>query len=284
MLSWGPPHFPLDTAPEKYRKIYEENDIILRPNVPRHLQEKAKEELRGYYAHIAALDDAFAIVRKAIINAGIDKNTIFVFTSDHGDMRQSQGLPTKLFPFDESVCVPFLLRIPTLENSDNSVSPIPIDAPDIMPTLLGLCNLPIPPTVEGTDWSPFILGKKILTGNESAFLNIPAEFTEILRHGMKAYRGFRSVNYTYVRNTDGPWLLYDNIDDPYQMRNLIKSANKKLLDECEAKLQEHLRKRHDEFLDGKTYLKRAGLTHYGEVNVKCKTIWHDPWEAATTNI
>ncbi len=114
MLSWGPPHFPLHTAPEEYRAAYENREIVLRPNVPEALREQAQEELRGYYAHIAALDDAFAIVRDAIDQAGIAGNTIFIFAADHGDMRQSQGLDTKLFPWDESVCVPFLLRWPQL--------------------------------------------------------------------------------------------------------------------------------------------------------------------------
>ena len=114
MLSWGPPHFPLHTAPEEYRAAYENREIVLRPNVPEALREQAQEELRGYYAHIAALDDAFAIVSDAIDAAGIAENTIFIFAADHGDMRQSQGLDTKLFPWDESVCVPFLLRWPQL--------------------------------------------------------------------------------------------------------------------------------------------------------------------------
>ena len=33
-LSLGPPHNPYQTAPEKYRKIYEHRDIEINPNVP----------------------------------------------------------------------------------------------------------------------------------------------------------------------------------------------------------------------------------------------------------
>ena len=91
MLSWGPPHFPLHTAPEAYRARYADRDIELRPNVPEHVRAKATEEMRGYYAHVAAIDDALAIVGDAIRDAGLEEDTIFVVTSDHGDMRQSQG-------------------------------------------------------------------------------------------------------------------------------------------------------------------------------------------------
>jgi len=277
MLSWGPPHFPLDSAPDKYRQLYEGRELELHPNVPASLRDAAQEELRGYYSHIAALDDALAIVKNAVHEAGIDNDTIFVFTADHGDMCQSQGLDTKLFPWEESVRVPFLLRWPQL-NKGGTENPVPIDAPDVMPTLLGLCGLPVPASVEGTDWSPFIRGEQKPTGEEAAFLIMPAEFTQLLRHGMKAYRGLRTSRVTYVRNSDGPWLLYDNKADPYQMNNLIgKPGHAQLQTRMEALLQSRLDKMRDEFLEGSVYIKRAGLGHYREVNIPCPEKWHDPW-------
>jgi hypothetical protein len=37
----------------------------------------------------------------------------------------------------------------------------------------------------------------------------------------REYRGLRTKRYTYVRALAGPWLLFDNLADPYQMDNLI---------------------------------------------------------------
>ena len=279
MLSWGPPHAPLHTAPDEYRKRYAQRDIALRPNVPPQQRDKATADLRGYYAHIAALDDCLAIVRDAIRDAGIEEETILVVTSDHGDMRECQGVETKLFPWDESVRVPFLLRWPGLHGSAGRKLPIPLDAPDIMPTLLGLCGLPLPDMAEGRDWSPLLRGECMPTGEEAALLMMPAEFHELLMNGMKAYRGLRTIRYTYVRNLDGPWLLYDNESDPYQMNNLI--GNPRCADlqaQLESRLQQRLDERRDEFADARTYLERDGLTHYREVNTECKRKWRDPWK------
>jgi hypothetical protein len=51
-MSWGPPHAPYQTAPEKYRKMFTDTSMIfLRPNVPESLKEKARQDLAGYYAH-----------------------------------------------------------------------------------------------------------------------------------------------------------------------------------------------------------------------------------------
>ncbi|PCJ60244.1 MAG: sulfatase [Planctomycetota bacterium] len=279
MLSLGPPHFPLHSAPEKYRKRYENRAIDLRPNVPPNLRDKATEELRGYYAHIAAVDDCLEIVLDSIKNAGIENDTILVFTADHGDMRQSQGLDTKLFPWDESIRVPFLLRWPGLHGGTGCKLSLPIDAPDIMPTLLGLSDLSVPSSVEGRDWSPYFRGEVQPKEDEGALLTMSAEFAELRNNGMKAYRGLRTIRYTYVRNLDGPWLLYDNSSDPYQMNNLI--GNQKYAD-LQSTMETHLQKRlnelGDEFLDGHIYLERDGLTHYREVNSKSIRKWKDPWK------
>ncbi|HDZ21519.1 hypothetical protein LCGC14_0124290 [marine sediment metagenome] len=277
MLSWGPPHFPLDSAPEEYRQRYENRPIQLRPNVPPEMREQATDNLRGYYAHIAALDDCLNVVLEAIDAANMAENTIVILTSDHGDMMGSQGLGTKLFPWDESIRVPFLLRWPALHDTGRQM-PLPLDAPDIMPTLLGLCDVPIPETVEGKDWSPFIRGQEAPTGDEAALLVMPAEFHELRINGMKAYRGLRTARYTYVRDLDGPWLLYDNEADPYQMCNLIdRPEQKELQADLERQLQARLDALGDEFLDGQAYLQRDGLDHYYEANDTCVNQWSDPW-------
>jgi arylsulfatase A-like enzyme len=112
LLSWGPPHEPYETAPEKYRKMVSHEQIEVRPNVPDELREKARIDIAGYYAHIAALDDCLNNLLTAIEKSGIADNTIFVFTSDHGDMLYSHGQVEKKKPWDESIKVPFLLRFP----------------------------------------------------------------------------------------------------------------------------------------------------------------------------
>ena len=50
---------------------------------------------------------------------------------------------------------------------------------DIMPTLLRLCGLRTPQTVEGRDWSPEIRGEQLVAENDAAFLNMPVPHTEL---------------------------------------------------------------------------------------------------------
>lgn len=278
MLSWGPPHFPLKTAPEKYRARYKNREIVLRANVPEDNRDLAVEELRGYYAHIAALDDALKIVLDALDQTGLRDDTIVVFTSDHGDMRQSQGLATKMFPFDESIRVPFLLRWPRALGDEGWEMTIPIDIPDHLPTLLGLIKATVPDQIQGNDWSPMITGNAHPTGDEAALLSMAAEFTELRLNDMRPYRGLRTSRYTYVCTTEGQWLLYDNLEDPFQKKNLIDDPNFAILvDQLKSMLDKRLEQLGDTFEDSEYYLTRAGVNHYSECRWEKQRTWRDPW-------
>ena len=262
VLSLGPPHFPYATAPEPYQAMYRGREIQFRPNVPENRRPEAAGILRGYYAHMAALDDCLGRLLATLERRRIAEDTIVIFTSDHGDMMLSQGLTTKLYPWDESIRVPFLLRYPRRFGARGRKIAAPLNAPDILPTLLALSGLRIPDSVEGTDW--FARRR----AEDAAFLSLPVPITESRRYGFAAWRGLRTGRYTYVRSIRGPWLLYDNLRDPYQMHNLCgKSEHRDRQRHLDRMLDAALRRRKDEFLPAEAYVERFHLGHYGEVNV-----------------
>jgi arylsulfatase A-like enzyme len=256
-LSWGPPHAPYHTAPEKYRAMFKPQDIILRPNVPEADRDKAQKALAGYYAHIAALDDCIGDLAQTLDETGIADETIFVFTSDHGDMLYSHGGQKKQQPWDESIRVPFLLRYPAVLGPEGRVIDTPINTPDIMPTLLGLGGVEIPNTVEGMDFSNFLKGQADAS-DTVALISCPSPFGQWNRNrGGREYRGVRTARYTYVRDLKGPWLLYDNIKDPYQLGNLCnQSAHAALQHELEQILDRKLKETRDKFRSGRDYIKQ----------------------------
>ncbi len=256
-LSWGPPHDPYQTAPERFRNIYSGwKDIELRPNVPDSLAEKAAKQIAGYYAHIAALDECLGKLLGAIKEAGIEDNTIFVFTSDHGDMLQSHGQSNKQKPWDESIRVPFLLRFPQKIKKSREVA-IPFGTIDIMPTLLGLSRLPIPDSVEGTDFSSYLLGNANID-IKAGLIMCPVPFHQwSFANGGREYRGVRTERYTYARDLRGPWLLFDNKQDPYQLNNLINNPGySEIQEELDEELNLLLKKTGDEFREADYYMQK----------------------------
>ncbi|MBC8217268.1 MAG: sulfatase [Planctomycetes bacterium] len=255
-MSWGPPHAPYHTAPEKYRKMFGDPDkIVLPPNVPNSLRKKARQELAGYYAHIAVLDDCIGDVLGTIEDCGIEENTIFVFTSDHGDMLYSHNQTKKQKPWEESVRVPFLIRYPAVHGRRGKEIDMPINTPDIMPTLLGLSGLAVPKSVEGRDFSGVIRGSQS-ADNDAALISCPVPFHQWgYQRGGREFRGVRTRRYTYTRDLNGPWLLYDNQMDPHQLRNLCNDPEyAQVRQELEKMLAQKLKETNDKFLLGPEYM------------------------------
>lgn len=257
MLSWGPPHNPYETAPQKYADMYSPEDIQLRDNVPSHLHEKAKLDLSGYYAHCTALDDCFGRLMKTLDECGLSENTIVVFSSDHGDMISSQGEQRKQRPWAESARVPFLVRFPDVLTPGTAKGFI--DAPDIMPTLLDLCGLPIPESVEGQSFADHMKGESD-PSNGMGVVACYHPFGEFIRdQGGREYRALITDDFTYCKTLDGPWLMFNDAEDPFQMENLVESPEwASSRDTLDQKLDEVLKQRGDHFEHGDRYIEKWG--------------------------
>jgi Arylsulfatase A and related enzymes len=101
------PHPPYDApTPAGVRRLRPE-EVVVPANVPLggEVEAKARRELAGYYAHIAATD---ASIGRLL--ARVPDGTIVVVTSVHGDMHGAHGLFRKGWPHEESVRVPLLVR------------------------------------------------------------------------------------------------------------------------------------------------------------------------------
>lgn len=270
-VSWGPPHDPYNKVPDEYKERVPLDRIELRENVherdvvdwliardtptPQVVERRTKrravlednerlkkEQIQGYYAHTAALDDCIGRIRVALRETGLSEDTILVFSSDHGDMVGSHRMSLKQMPFEESIRVPFLVEYPSAvpagRRNDALVAPI-----DIMPTLLSLAGL-VCPDVDGKDLSDAVRGGA--SDQQDAVLITKMTGGEgggpYYYNAITPWRGVRTKRYTYVNLLGyGPWLLYDNEVDPYQMNNLIGKPE-------HAQLQATLEKRMHELM------------------------------------
>lgn len=234
-LSMLPPHpvnkdgqFAHADAPEKWVNYYKDKEITFRENVPQKSRtENSKKNTKMYYAHISALDEELGRLLYKLDQLGIEDNTLIIYTSDHGDMLYSQGRGGKSVPYEESICVPFIVswpgHIPEGAISDTLLSTI-----DIAPSILSLAGLKnyIPSTMNGMDLSHVMLGKP---GPEpEAVFITAASMTWYKGSGGNdwEWRGVRTAKYTYATSNPTPDmlqnynLLFDNETDPYQMNNL----------------------------------------------------------------
>ena len=251
VLSWGPPHNPYRDIPDKYLEMYPVEDAEVRPNCA----DPNREDLSGYYAHVTALDEQLGRIQDLLEEKDLMENTVFVYTSDHGDMIGSHGQERKQKPWDESIRVPFVIRCPNQVGKGVTLTK-PINMVDLMPTLLSFAGIDIPSTVEGRDISGLFTGREP-DGDDVALTMCIAPFAEYT--GLP-WRGVRTSRYTYTRRLDGPWLLFDNESDPYQLHNLIDSSEHRALQaELESHLKRLLEDRNDPFEPADYYINKWGF-------------------------
>ncbi len=257
-IAYGTPHFPHDTAPAEFQSLYPSEKIQLPPNVPAAMQSLAKREAQGYYAHCTALDQCVGDLLATLDETELAANTVFVFTSDHGEMLGAHGVPPlqKQVSWSEAALVPLLLRFPAVHGQQGREVNMPLTTPDILPTLLGLAGLEIPSTVEGEDLSPLLRAGREAEDRAALYMGV-APF--LPRDFAREYRAIRTSRYTYVRSLAGPWMLFDDEQDPYQLVNFVgKPAYATLVQELEARLQRELNRIGDDFRPGASYVAQWG--------------------------
>jgi len=160
-VSWHAPHNWRTengySAPQKYMDLYDPDKINLRPSCEDTPENRKKYQ--GYMAMCTSLDDAVGQIVAKLREKHVLDNTIIVYTSDHGDILQSYGINHhKCRPEAISCRVPLIISRPG--RIDPYRSDLLIGALDLMPTLLGLMDLPIPNTCQGRNLSDAIVNRK----------------------------------------------------------------------------------------------------------------------------
>lgn len=238
-LSYNPPHSPYDQVPECYLSQY--GHINLRKNVTTEglchhtgeevlmTQGELEETTRQYFAAITGLDHQFGRLIETLTELGLYEDTVIVLSSDHGDMMGSHGLMGKHVWFEESVRIPFVVRVPGVEPGIRQTC---LGSQDMMPTVLGILGIEIPKTVEGVDCSLALRGEE---DREKVCFLCACPGRDVFLKAFEAagknpaaagWRGVRTGRYTYVIDTGYGVVsqvsrhLYDNWTDPLQEKEL----------------------------------------------------------------
>lgn len=246
MVGMNPPHSPYnslrDCMEEDYN-LYKDiplDTLLFRPNVTNRSLKKINSA-PYYFANVTGVDRAFGMILDALKELDMDKNTIVVFASDHGELMCSHGLAeeAKNMPYSEAMNIPFIVRYP--EKIKHRVDSILLSTPDIMPTLLGLAGLEkqIPQEIQGKDYSELFLDGNASIQRPTSALYFKNEFGEKNEQGKNMgyfpmARGLKTGKYTLafmitkdkkIKET----YFYDDENDPYQLNNLPLKGNEKIV-------------------------------------------------------
>lgn len=270
-LEFVEPHLP-STPTESFLNMYNEADIKPWGNFPDAMAGKPyiqRQQLynwgiekyswkewavymRHYYAMISQTDDAIGRVLAALKEMGLEKNTVVIFTSDHGDAAGSHGLLDKHYVmYDEEVHVPLVIKWPGVVKPGSRSDQIVLNGLDLSATIPRMAGFRF---MQGDGYSllPVLEGRDPVNGRKYAFSNYNGQ-----QFGLYVERMIRNEHWKYIWNLTDVDELYDLEKDPWEMKNLISDAScKQVLRDLRHALYEDLSRRKDPIVNwgGKTQL------------------------------
>lgn len=201
---------PRNFAPEHsfdHGNLHGRDEVLLpRPLTP----ELVRHELAVYYALIEHLDAQIGRITAALEKAGQAKNTIVIFTSDHGLALGSHGLTGKQNMYDHTMRVPLIMAGPGVDVDRRSQALCYLR--DIFPTLCDLCRCEVPQSLDGRSL------KQSLVASDA-----PSPYPFVVGYFTDSQRMIRSERWKFARYPRiGREQLFDLEADPDELHNLIE--------------------------------------------------------------
>jgi len=178
------------------------------------------------------VDAQIGIVMDALKKSGLSKNTVVIFTSDHGDHDASHKLEHKTILYEEAINIPFIISYPWMKNKGRVDNEHPVsNGLCLLPTLCDLAGIEPPSNLTGRSVLPIIQLEKFTEWPDHIFLE--SEFGFMIHTGR--------FKYNLDDIGEKREMLVDLQIDPGETLNLIDNPEyKATLDSLRAELIDHL--------------------------------------------
>ncbi|MBT4818141.1 MAG: sulfatase-like hydrolase/transferase [Lentisphaerae bacterium] len=188
----------------------------------------------SYYRHVEMVDAEVDRVLQALEDNGCSKDTLVVFTADHGEGTAHHQTTRKNNLYDEAARVPLMVSWPGHVPENHCDTSHVVSGLDIVPTICDYVGCEAPPNVRGASLRPLLEGKP--DASHSFCVSEVSNNTG---------RMVRTAGFKYITYRDDPTeQLFDMNSDPGETRNLAGDAqfaetlaeHKRLLREWELQL------------------------------------------------
>ncbi|MBC6997084.1 sulfatase-like hydrolase/transferase [Cytophaga sp. FL35] len=142
--------------PESIHRAYDRQtgyDYVDRPET---LKERYTRQLQA----MTGIDRLVGQLRGTLQKQGQDKNTVLIFTSDHGLFMGQFGLGGKAFCYEQTTHVPMIVYNPKEKKKNRGItSDALVQSIDVAPTMLTMAGITPPTTYQGKDLSKLLAGE-----------------------------------------------------------------------------------------------------------------------------
>jgi len=170
----------------------------------------------GYYGMITELDAYVGRIHDALAASGELEDTVFVYTSDHGEMLGEHGLWYKNTLYEDAAHVPMVVAGPGLPGGETVETPV--GHVDLVHTLLEWAGADRPEPRRGHSLAPLVGG----TGTHGAAEHPGYAYVENHSEGnCTGSFAIRKGDWKYVHVTWYEDMLFDLSGDPNEFENRI---------------------------------------------------------------
>ena len=232
------PHTPY-VAPKKYYELYETDEIEIPESSDEYLKtipepaamsiREKKEQINldkslartikeGYFATTSFVDSQVGRVLDKLKETGLDKNTIVIFTSDHGYHLGEHGHWQKRTLFENATRVPLIVSGPGINENEKIIN-APVELVDIYPTIMSLLEINTPEFVSGKSFAPLLKDSSARV-RESALTELIINNNKTQGYSIKTDR-YRLTQ--WGENGSLGYELYDHDFDKEELNNLSEN-------------------------------------------------------------
>ena len=215
-------------------------------------EEQTRRGRIGYYGCITHIDYELGrmmemLPRYSNINL---KNTLIVFTADHGDMLGDHHMHRKCYAYEGSARIPFVVHYPAALDAPSGAFEQPVGLQDVMPTILECAGIDVPDTCTGKSVLKAARGEpwREFSHGEHSPCYDTTQAMQYLTDGKEKYIWFPIT---------GDEQLFDMTEDRLELVDLAKKPeHADRVTKWRQRLVELLGKRGDGFSDGQKLLIR----------------------------
>jgi arylsulfatase A-like enzyme len=186
----------------------------------------------AYYALVTEIDYCIGQILKAVEEAGIEEETIVIYTSDHGDFVGNHGMVEKCASgqnvYEDILNVPLIFKIPGNSNKGKRTAEL-VTLADVLPTLVDLLDLKLPEAkypMQGESLAGVISGTGSLNRDYivSESWSQACVITKDTKLGIMLDPTIVHPNFDYREFGD---MFFDMKNDPLEVDNRINDLNYK---------------------------------------------------------
>lgn len=183
-------------------------------------EREAREAIALNYGSISHIDATIGRVMQALRQTGLDRNTVVIFTSDHGDYLGDHQLLLKgPVHYQSLIRTPFIWRDPQAAPAAPRSQALCSTA-DIAATVLARAGLPAYNGMQGQSLLPLMSGAATAV-RDAALIEEEGQRTMFGFAGRTRMRTLQTPRHRLSVYADADWgELYDLQEDPHELRNL----------------------------------------------------------------